>query len=658
VAAQQSGVFKTTDSAESWRPASVGLSGVVVGNVTVDPLQHQTLYAGTAQHGVYKSNDGGASWLPANNGLMQPIEAIAVDPTTPATLYAAATSGVFKSVDSGGAWFPSGSGITSHASMILVDPRQSTTLYAATETAVYKSVDSGQSWLPASNGLPEGFISDLAIDPQNSDRLLAARSGHALDDAIFITTDGGAEWTELDVGVSGIGSAVSFHPTFSATLYTGVTLGAFRGSFLKSADGGQTWTETNRGRSGSLTGAVAADPFLPGTAYAAAFPRIYKTVDHGENWTLTATLPAGVNRLALDPSHPDVLYAATGAGIFKSVDGGSNWTPANEGLTNLEVRSLGIDRRGKTLYAGTNEGVFRSDDSGTSWSATSALPDPFPIVWTLAVDPVHGRTVYARSDNGLAKTTDGGVSWTRLSAAPRYTAAIVIDPSQPNVLYAAADGGAFKSIDGGETWQAVNQGLPDQLFFGNQIAIDRSNPRTLYFSPFAGAFRTSDGGESWSTFSEGDLVWGFLVFGLAVNANGDTVYAATYGGVYSYRILPTSFYTLTPCRLVDTRKPPNGPALNAESERVFSLSGSCGIPPTARSVALNVTATQATTQGYLSVYETGIPAPETISIAYRAGQTRANNAIVALDPLGRLTVKCNQPSGSVHVILDVSGYFE
>jgi hypothetical protein len=37
---------------------------------------------------------------------------------------------------------------------------------------------------------------------------------------------------------------------------------------------------------------------------------------------------------------------------------------------------------------------------------------------------------------------------------------------------------------------------------------------------------------------------------------------------------------------------------------------------------------------------------------------RANNAVVALSDLGGLAVRCNQPSGTVHFVLDVTGYFE
>jgi len=45
-------------------------------------------------------------------------------------------------------------------------------------------------------------------------------------------------------------------------------------------------------------------------------------------------------------------------------------------------------------------------------------------------------------------------------------------------------------------------------------------------------------------------------------------------------------------------------------------------------------------------------------INYSAGQTRANNGLFALGAAGDVSVRCDQPSGTVHFILDVSGYFQ
>jgi hypothetical protein len=73
---------------------------------------------------------------------------------------------------------------------------------------------------------------------------------------------------------------------------------------------------------------------------------------------------------------------------------------------------------------------------------------------------------------------------------------------------------------------------------------------------------------------------------------------------------------------------------------------------------LSFAVTQPTAPGDLSLFPAGTPAPLVSAINYRAGQTRANNAIVGLSGAGALAVYCNQGSGTVHVILDVNGYFE
>jgi hypothetical protein len=121
------------------------------------------------------------------------------------------------------------------------------------------------------------------------------------------------------------------------------------------------------------------------------------------------------------------------------------------------------------------------------------------------------------------------------------------------------------------------------------------------------------------------------------------------------------FYTLTPCRLVDTRDaagPNGGPALEAAVARVFPLAGQCGIPASAQAVSVNVTVTAATAQGNLRLYPGGLPTPTVSTINYLVGQTRANNAVAPLNALGELAVYCSQASGTAHFVLDVNGYFE
>jgi hypothetical protein len=120
------------------------------------------------------------------------------------------------------------------------------------------------------------------------------------------------------------------------------------------------------------------------------------------------------------------------------------------------------------------------------------------------------------------------------------------------------------------------------------------------------------------------------------------------------------FYTLVPCRVADTRDvagPYGAPPLDALTTRAFVMAGRCGIPGEADAVAINVTVTEPTAGGHLTIYQAGVPLPLASTINYRAGQTRANNAIVALGANDSIAVFCGQPSGTTQFLIDVVGYF-
>ncbi|HSS44956.1 MAG TPA: IPT/TIG domain-containing protein [Thermoanaerobaculia bacterium] len=123
-----------------------------------------------------------------------------------------------------------------------------------------------------------------------------------------------------------------------------------------------------------------------------------------------------------------------------------------------------------------------------------------------------------------------------------------------------------------------------------------------------------------------------------------------------------AFFTVTPCRVIDTRNlngPYGGPALAAGADRTFTIGRQCGIPANARSVAVNLAVTQSTSgPGHLTVYQGGTNLPVAATINYSAGQTRANNAVVPLGAAGDIRVHCGQGSGTVHLIVDVNGYFQ
>jgi hypothetical protein len=128
------------------------------------------------------------------------------------------------------------------------------------------------------------------------------------------------------------------------------------------------------------------------------------------------------------------------------------------------------------------------------------------------------------------------------------------------------------------------------------------------------------------------------------------------------RIYPAGvLFTVAPCRVLDTRNaagPLGGPALGANTSRTFGIAGACGVPASATAVSLNVTVTQATAAGDLRVYPAGASLPSASVINYRSGITRANSMLAGLGSAGQIAIRCDQGSGSVHAIVDVTGYFQ
>ncbi len=120
---------------------------------------------------------------------------------------------------------------------------------------------------------------------------------------------------------------------------------------------------------------------------------------------------------------------------------------------------------------------------------------------------------------------------------------------------------------------------------------------------------------------------------------------------------PQDYFTLTPCRLFDSRQ--SGPALASGVNRKVTARGACGISTTAQALTVNVTVTGPTGEGYLNAYPGAGVFPDSSTINFTAGTTRANNAVVLLNADGTLALYpfVNGP-GTVHVIVDVTGYFQ
>ena len=114
---------------------------------------------------------------------------------------------------------------------------------------------------------------------------------------------------------------------------------------------------------------------------------------------------------------------------------------------------------------------------------------------------------------------------------------------------------------------------------------------------------------------------------------------------------------IAPTRLLDTRNAIGAPRnrVGPESEIALAVAGVGGVAPAARAVVLNVTATDATTNTYVTVYPDGVVRPEASSLNVSAGGAIANLVVAKLGDNGQ--VRLFNGAGSLNLIADVTGYF-
>jgi hypothetical protein len=122
---------------------------------------------------------------------------------------------------------------------------------------------------------------------------------------------------------------------------------------------------------------------------------------------------------------------------------------------------------------------------------------------------------------------------------------------------------------------------------------------------------------------------------------------------------PANYHTVQPCRVFDSRRPADGPALSSGVVRTITVAGVCGVAQSATSVTVNLAVTQPTSLGLVRLFASGpVPPSPFFSLNYSAGQTRGNNAMVQLSASGQADALVSMTSpGTVHLIVDVFGYF-
>lgn len=251
-----------------------GLGNLFVNDLMIDPRDPSVILAGTGQSpaigeasaGVYRSTNRGDSWTQQVSAF---VDALALDPATSATMYAAGAPVLLKSTNGGVAWSPpftpgtqivnvDGTGVA----VSTVDPNV-ILVVGNTEGGVgqiFRSTNAGATFSQVLGGLPPLF--DVTFAPPGP---IGAPAFVAANTSVFRSTDGGISFTRVseelgDVPVfSVVVSPLAVGTIFGATLGQGV---------IQSTDSGTNWSVLDGTLGNRNVRGLGIDASTPQTVYA------------------------------------------------------------------------------------------------------------------------------------------------------------------------------------------------------------------------------------------------------------------------------------------------------------------------------------------------------------------------------------------------------
>ncbi|MBR7831715.1 PKD domain-containing protein [Actinospica durhamensis] len=141
-------------------------------------------------------------------------------------------------------------------------------------------------------------------------------------------------------------------------------------------------------------------------------------------------------------------------------------------------------------------------------------------------------------------------------------------------------------------------------------------------------------------------------------AGGSVDLIADVSGYFT-RSAGSGYTAVTPARMLDTRHGTGAPAKQVAGNSGLSvgIAGADSIPSGVTAVALHVTATDTTGNGWIAAEPDGAGTPTTSNLNYLKGQTVSNTVIVPVAQDGRIELYNGGGTGSVDLIADVAGYF-
>ncbi|MBI3788881.1 MAG: T9SS type A sorting domain-containing protein [Ignavibacteriales bacterium] len=389
-----------------------------------------------------------------------------------------------------------------------------TTLYICLSffCLLYSATGQTFSWQESNVGLVGAEIRSLHTNGQGT-MFAGTLSG------VFRSIDNGQTWAEANSGLPTSTWVLAITSDAAGILCIGTSLGLFR-----STDNGDTWVKANLPRLQS----IYCFAVKGGTDLFAGGYGVSRSTDHGATW-IDAGL-SGIFIQALKVNSAGDIFAAsaqnaltpsTPGGLYRSTDNGQNWIKIIDGISNVDLRSIGIGAQNHLFVASGFGQIYHSTDNGDHWAMTFQGPGTIT-----AIETDSSGNLYCAS-YGICRSTDNGTTWQYFGYEQLNIGTSSLTINRTGEIFVGTFGkGIFYSTDRGVSWKQTNTGIA-KMYIG---AVSSNSQGDIFAGTSNnGVFRSTNHGMTWSKTGDIGNKWVNCV----TIGSDDYIFAGTsLGGVF------------------------------------------------------------------------------------------------------------------------------
>ncbi len=427
------------------------------------------------------------------------------------------------------------------------------------EAEVYRSNDAGKTWTKANTQDLRGlyntygyYFGQISVSPTNPDKI------YIMGVPIWRSNDGGKTYTSLDAD----NVHADHHVLWSNPKKEGHIINGNDGGINISYDDGKTWFKANTPAVGQFY-SVNVDMAKP--------YRIYGGLQDNGVWVGSSTYKAGYGwydsgeypykringgdgmQVAVDTRDNNLVYTGSQYGYYNRINQQTgeripfqpkhelgerplrwNWeSPVHLSRHNQDIVYFGSNKFHRSLNQATDFITLSGDLTKGGKPGDIA----FGTLTTIEESPMKFGLIYVGSDDGLIHVSkDGGYNWTKISdKLPQDLWVSQVSPSafDEGTVYVSLNAYrnddftayVYRSTNYGQTWTRIGADLPAEPV--NVIKEDPKNKNLVYVGTDHGLYASLDMGNSFMRFSGG--LPAVPVHDLVIQTREQEMVVATHG---------------------------------------------------------------------------------------------------------------------------------